>query len=140
MKKKKTIVIKDSLLRMVRNNFRHVLILESNKRHKEIVDRYIAIERDLNGNLRDLSVEEKRNVIELSTLSNHVSQGLIKSICVCSKCQAVESDMTYNPTFKEWYCVDCFNDLRDMYFSEKPLMMQEGDWDEGMEKFHRSFL
>ncbi len=140
MKKKKTIVIKDSLLQKIRNNFRRVLILESNERCGKIIDRYIAIEHDSNGSLRDLSTEEERKLIDLCTISNHLSQKLTESICVCSKCQAVDKDMTYNPMFKKWYCVDCFNELRDIYFIEKPLMVQEGDWDESMEKYHRSFL
>jgi len=139
MKKKRTIVIKDSLLREVRNSFRRILILESNKRHGQVVDRYIAIERDSNGNLRDLSTEEQRKVIDLSTFSNHLSQKLTDSICACGSCNAVDKDMTYNPTLKKWYCVDCFNELRDMYFNEKPLMEQEDGWDGSMEYFFRSF-
>lgn len=139
MKEKKTIVIKDSLLRRIRNNFRRILILETSKRRGRIRDRRIAIEHDLSGDLRDLSTEEKRKVIDLCTLSNHLSQGLTESICVCSKCQAIDKDMTYNSTFKKWYCVDCFNGLRDIYFREKPLMVQEGDWDAFNEKFFRSF-
>ena len=139
MKKKKTIVIKDSLLREVRNNFRCILILETSKRHGRIRDRRIAIERDSNGNLRDLSTEEQRKVIDLCALSGHLSQKLTDSICFCGDCHAVDKNMTHNPTLKKWYCVDCFNDLRDMYFNEKPLMVQEDSWDGSMEYFFRSF-
>lgn len=139
MKKKRTIVIKDSLLRKIRNNFRHTLILESSKRRGEVVDRRIAIEHDSNGNLRDLSTEEQRKVIDLCALSGHLSQKLTDSICFCGSCHAIDKDMTYNPTLKRWYCVDCFNELRDMYFSEKPLMVQEDGWDGSMEYFFRSF-
>lgn len=139
MKKKKTIVIKSSLLKQVRNNLRHILILESNKRGGEIVDKYIAIEHDSNGNLRDLSAEEQRKVIDLCAFSGHLSEKLRGSICVCSSCHAVDKGMTYNPTIKIWYCVDCFNELRDIYFHEKPLMVEEEGWDGSMEYFFRSF-
>lgn len=132
-------LFKDSLLQKIRNNFRRILILETSKRHGKIRDRHIAIEHDSNGNLRDLSTEEERKLIDLCTLSNHLSQRLTESICICSRCQVVDKDMTYNPAFKKWYYVDCFNELWDIYFSEKPLMVQEGGWDAGMKYFFRSF-
>ena len=139
MKKKKSIVIKNSSLRKIRNNFRRILILESNKRGSEIVDRYIAIEHDSKGNLRDLSTKEERKVIDLCARSGYLSDKLRDSICVCASCHAADKDMTYNPTIKRWYCVDCFNEFRDTYFHEKPLMVEEEDWDGSMEYFFRSF-
>ncbi len=139
MKKKKTIVIKNSSLQKIRNNFRRILILESNRRSGKITDSRRAIEHDPDGNLRELSTEEQRRVINLCTKSNYLSDKLRDSICVCGSCHAVDKDMTFNPTIKRWYCVDCFNELRDMYFHEKPLMVEEDDWDGSMEYFFRSF-
>jgi len=139
MKKKKTIVIKNSSLRKIRNFLRRILILESNKRSGEVIDRRIAIEQDSSGNLRDLSTEEQRKVIDLCAFSGHLSKKLRDSICFCGSCHTVDKDMVYNTTIKRWYCVDCFNEFRDTYFNEKPLMMEEEDWDESMEYFFRSF-
>ena len=140
MKKKKSIVIKNSSLQKIRNNFRRILILESNKRSGKITDSRRAIEQDSNGNLRDLSAKEQRKVIDLCARSGYLSDKLKDSICVCGTCHAVDKDMTYNPTIKSWYCVDCFNEFRDTYFHQKPLMVEEDDWDGSMEYFFRSFV
>jgi hypothetical protein len=139
MNKKKVIVVRSTILQRFRNNLRRILILESSKRRGEVLDEYLFIEHS-NGALQSLSPEEERKVIKLSSLSNHISQVLRASICVCSKCQSTDRSMAYNPTFKKWYCLQCFKDLREIYFNEKPLMIQEGTWNDGMEIFHRSFL
>ena len=140
MKKKRSIIIKSSSLRKIRNDLRRILVLESNKRRGEVINRRIAIQQDSSGNLRDLSDEERMKLIKLCTRSNHLSETLTNSICVCEKCHAVDKDMAYNPTVKRWFCVDCFNALKDIYYQEKPLMQEEEDWDENMEYFFRSFV
>lgn len=139
MKKKKTIVIKSSSLRKIRNALRRILILESNKRSGGVIDERIAIEQDSSGNLRDLSAKERRKVIDLCARSGHLSDKLRDSICVCDSCHAADKNMTYNPTIKRWYCVDCFTEFRDTYLHKKPLMVEEEDWDGSMEYFFKSF-
>jgi hypothetical protein len=139
MKKKRSIIIKSPPLKEIRNVLRRILILESNKRSGEVIDERIAIEQDSSGNLRDLSPKDDRKLIDLCARSGHLSDKLTDSICVCGSCHAVDKDMTYNPTIKKWYCVDCFNEFRDTYIHEKPLMVEEDDWDGSMEYFFRSF-
>ncbi len=140
MKKSKKIVIGNPLLQRIRNNFRLVLVLESNRRLELIADKRLAIEQGSDGKIRDLSAEEKKEVLELCTFSSYLSELLRSSICVCGMCPATDKDMEYNPTLKRWYCLNCFKDLQSTYIREKPLMLLTDDWDESMEHFFSSFF
>ena len=100
MKKEKTIIIKDSRLRRIRDAFRIILRLW-------VSDVYKVIQ---NENKDTLLIRQK-----LSDLRSVLE----KSICYCRLCGRGDQDMAYIPSMTQWICVECnskriyFNNLKN---------------------------
>jgi len=77
---------------------------------------------------------------KLSDLKYALKSSLQKSTIECPACSAIDRDMRYNPTINQWYCVDCFKLIGDMYYetmAKKEMGHFVGrDYDE---EFARSF-
>ena len=57
----------------------------------------------------------------IEKLSHQIQENrrqLYASIIVCPVCFKTDKDMTYNPTRKEWYCIDCYVKLRKEFAEE----------------------
>lgn len=104
MKKKRSIIIKTPQLRKFRNNLRALYFQVSKIRIHQLREerRKAYKEKDP---VR-FTIESKKNALDSS---------FHKSICYCSKCYAFDKDMTYNPLMKEWFCVDCYQELHEYY-------------------------
>ncbi len=98
MKRRRAIVIKDPLLRKIRNGFRGLF------RHWAS-DLGIAI-----------NLSESSNTIEATKRLEEISQVIRRSICYCRDCGRVDEDMVYVPEMKEWICVEC--DSKMSYFKK----------------------
>ena len=112
MKKEKTIVVRDPKLRKIRDNLRTILILESGAREEEITAQKRKILFDKDGNAQTLTVKEERKAIKLSLEYRKYLFSMRDSICFCQLCHSTDKDMSYNPKFKQWFCVDCSKDLK----------------------------
>ncbi len=116
MKRKKTIVIKNPQLRRFRNNLRLVLLKAVSDKWYPITEEIRGLTYKEDGTPRDFIdmdeihfLNEKRN--ELDSLSSD-------SICKCATCNVADKDMTFNPYFKAWFCVDCYKINRSYYRKE----------------------
>ncbi|MBA7520555.1 hypothetical protein ES705_12651 [subsurface metagenome] len=45
---------------------------------------------------------------ELSSQENNLRFAYKASIIKCPVCMSIDKDMTYNPVFKKWYCIECY--------------------------------
>lgn len=105
VKKKRTISIKDSKLRKIRNSLREIISKAS-----------VSYERELIQKKSNLSIETDKE--ELKTLAgkrDEIHSALNKSICICPVCKSRTSDMTFNPYLKAWFCVECYEKNRQFY-------------------------
>lgn len=116
MKKKRTIIIKNSHLKIIRANLRDLI-------HNAVIKKIDNFK--LNG---------------LYAEANKLFQKKKESICQCFVCGNGKRDMTYNPSIKAWFCNKCFQTSRDFYFK----MMQKksagenlGDFDE---QYYATFI
>lgn len=117
MKKERTIIIRDSKLRKIRNNLRMILILESVARRKVISARRRKIRFDKNGSLRSLTTKEKEKICRLSLEGRKYLFSMRESICFCELCHSTDRDMSYLPRFKQWYCVNCCKEIENEILS-----------------------
>jgi len=102
MNRKKTVKINDPRIRKIRNNLRNLWIEFAKELRQKLEDREDEILEGIqDGDLMDINQRKQ----DLSII-------LEKSICKCYNCFRTDSDMTYNPTEKAWFCVDCYNDMR----------------------------
>ena len=90
MKVKRTIIIRNQHLRRLRNNLRSLIITACSIEKSKSLD--IG-----NGD------EDKFWAIETP---------LRESILLCPACFQTDKDMTYNPVRKEWYCTECYAELK----------------------------
>ncbi len=140
MRKRKTIIIRDPKLRRIRNNLREVLIHEIVKREEKIFARKKKILYDEIGRFHDLNDKENNEVQRLNLEFRDYVFLLRDSICFCQGCRAADKDMSYNPTLKKWYCIDCCKEFQEEYKERRPFRIQEDDWDWNTEIFYRSFF
>jgi len=103
MKKKRTICIKDSKLRKIRDNFRDLWLEWGTKLWKELFDERNAIEHHENGTLKnpkEWSKEEKAKIFTLARKISELRSFENASICMCTVCNKGGRDMTFNPVDK----------------------------------------
>jgi hypothetical protein len=98
MKKRRTIIIKNPLLRKVRNSLRGLFRLWAS-------DLKIAI--SLSDAAASLEAREKLSDLDLI---------IRRSICYCRDCGNVDEDMVYVPELAEWICINC--DSKREYFKK----------------------
>ena len=109
MKKKKTIIIKDSHLRKIRDNLRVVIDCAINNE----VSRFWNLMRQI-----DRSTDEGR-VQYFALMRQRDALGTMKkdSIIQCAACNfGIDRDVRFNPFDKAWYCIECYDLIRDQYY------------------------
>lgn len=103
MKKKRTVSIKNPRLSKIRNGFRTILL-------------EIAKEQwfDYHAN-----VVRKGGSRMFDRLKQELDKTVSNSICECHRCVAADKDMTYNPVDGAWYCVDCYDEMKQWTAKKK---------------------
>jgi hypothetical protein len=104
-KKKKTIIIKDEKLRKIRNNLRKLWIIAA------------VTEKSKYTKLKKEAIEAGEKVEVLKELSDkwwEIEHPLRRSICECSICFKKDRDMVFNPHYKSWQCVKCYEFNHDL--------------------------
>ncbi|TXT59499.1 MAG: hypothetical protein BAJALOKI2v1_200012 [Promethearchaeota archaeon] len=101
MRQKKTIRIKNPKLIKIRNNLRTLWIEFSKDLRRKLDEKEERI----------LDSSEEGDLMEISHKKQEISLILEKSICKCYNCFRTNTDMTYNPLEKAWFCVDCYKDI-----------------------------
>jgi hypothetical protein len=101
MKKERTIVIKNSFLRNLRNNLRNILIEAIWLKIENLKEK----ERKLDDKYDDpFEIDEYwENRAKIQDLD----QTRINSITSCQLCTSSENDMVYIPENEAWYCTEC---------------------------------
>jgi len=99
MKKEKKIVIKNPILRTLRNNLRIIIIRAVQNREFELMDLRHTLDYGEERDNIDKEMEKIRNALN-------------SSICLCYNCSSKENDMVYIPFFEEWYCTDCYKTIK----------------------------
>ena len=96
MKKKESIVIRDPLLRLIRDNLRTIIKLAVKKEMsrllaegEEFLERYFDLKRMLKA-----------------------------SILQCPACFKGDKDMTFEPSTREWYCSECYVMMKEAFEQE----------------------
>ncbi|MHA2394177.1 MAG: hypothetical protein ACXAEX_19760 [Promethearchaeota archaeon] len=102
LKHEKKIIIRNELLRKIRNNLRQILI-RSVYDEIEILRNYASLYDDWS----ELSSEEQKESTHLQAIKHELFSLLSNSICVCPLCTQQDKDMVYIPDHKMWYCTEC---------------------------------
>lgn len=113
MKKKRTIILRNPRL-------------QKSRQWNLLNDIYTKIRFDnfdKDPKVRDLSIEEERQVKELRGQMSAIDRVLDYSICKCTVCSAWDKNMTYNPVTKRWFCVDCYQQLQADYKGTKKSIL-----------------
>ncbi len=109
MKCKREVRIKDPRLRVLRNNLREILYFEWDRRGSRIIQaqsHVLDTELSRNEKLKlheDLEEEYGRN------------RKLMKSsIVMCGWCHHKDRDAIYNPSNRQWFCPDCYDEHKEV--------------------------
>jgi len=95
MKKRRAIIIKNPLLRKIRNGFRGLF------RHWAS-DLRIAI-----------NSSESANTLGARKKLSDIDKIIRRSICYCGDCGRVDKDMVYVSEMEEWICVECDSKMKN---------------------------
>lgn len=105
MKYKKEIRIGDPHLQSIRNNLREVLWLEWDKRGLNIKKAQLHMLDS------ELSQEEKLALHDSLESEYKLNKRLIKpSIIMCGWCHQRNKDAIFNPSNRQWFCPDCYQE------------------------------
>ena len=120
MKKRKSIRIKNPTLKKIRNELRNLLFSAKSAKIHEILDKKQELQQtegfwdENHPNYKTLHKKTQ----ELSIQENKLSSAFSKSIIFCPVCMKMDKDMTYNPYYEEWYCMECYEANRVFYIEE----------------------
>ena len=114
MKKKRTISIKDSHLRKIRNNLRSLLIQVCGHEQGRLQEEEENV-KNTPGYYESDSPKLLNRVKELNDQFWSIERPLRASILLCPACFQSDKDMTFNPVLKTWYCTDCYAKLKKGY-------------------------
>ena len=110
MNKKREIIIKNPILRKVRNNFREVIFKACSARQKKIHEK----KQELGLNISSYEDDEYgRLSSELSRQWWAIERPLRTSILYCPVCGQIDKDMVFNPIREKWYCTECYKILQN---------------------------
>ncbi len=139
MKKKKTIVIKDSKLKKIRNNLRVSVIQGANSQLKLYFDERHRLSTDLNGNIREISESKKARTVKLTRKMSEINRNIDASIIRCPACRKIDRDMKFNLELKQWFCSKCYKDMCELYYE---WQRKEGKvvFDNFDEEYYKTFL
>jgi len=140
MKDKRTIIIRNSKLRKVRNSFRFLFIRMNDKRWEAYHNEQHKLLRDKEGNLRNMSASKKTRFREIQEELDKITKAIRGSICQCAGCGSSEEDMTFNLTLEEWFCVNCYKGMGTYYCEQKEARAKGLVHDDFNEEFYKSFI
>ncbi|MFX1298508.1 MAG: DUF2695 domain-containing protein [Promethearchaeota archaeon] len=103
MKKHRRIIIRNELLRNVRNNLRTIILKALNHQLSIIQEKQEKFFDDV-AELGDIPDE----LAILEEQKQSLNRAFNKSICICSVCQKLDKDMVYTTKAEEWFCIDCY--------------------------------
>ncbi len=105
MKLKREISIKSHRLRAIRNNLREILYLEWDKRSRAIIH--------AKSDLLDIKPFQEEKFDELQEKLGENDIIIMPSIIVCGWCHHRDKDAIYNPSNRQWFCPDCYNEHKE---------------------------
>ena len=111
MKDKRAIIIKDSKLQRIRNNFRSLFASAVNDRWNRLFDEMGKLRYTQEGVRRPISKFSADELVKFRALQKNQNEltGLLnRSICSCIVCGKGERDMVYNKPYNSWYCTECY--------------------------------
>lgn len=112
MKHKREIRIKSLRLQALRNDLREILWLEWDGRARAI----IRAQSELFGTgLSQSEVLKFRRGLEAELGENRII--MKSSIVMCGWCHHRDKDAIYNPSNRQWFCPDCYNEHREEILS-----------------------
>lgn len=140
MKDKRTIIVRNSKLRKVRNSFRFLFIRMNDKRWEAYHSEQHELLRDKEGKLRNMSASKKARFRIIQEGLDKITKTIRSSICQCAACGSSEEDMTFNSILEEWFCVDCYKGMGDYYYEQKEERAKGLVHDDFNEEFYKSFI
>lgn len=146
MKKKRTIRIRNPQLRKVRNQLRLLLIKAESVESMRLLEEMDALDRHKDGTIKsidDLSPEELKRFRTLQKSESENRRIVRASICQCATCRQADKDMTFNPAYNMWFCVDCYAKTGEFYKQVLQERTEKGvsreDYDDFDEDYFKSF-
>lgn len=111
MKIERTISIKNRKLLTIRNNFRKIFLYAIIDEQEILHNKERKIYFDENGIYRSsetLTELEKADLAEYQNSWWNLERLKRRSICFCSVCNKIDSDMTYLSPSIGWVCINCY--------------------------------
>jgi DNA-directed RNA polymerase specialized sigma subunit len=102
MKKERTIIIKNPILRNLRDNLRKIWIRAIWRE----VDR-LEEKRNEYPTLSKATSSERKEILEIKATIQDLNELELNSIAYCQLCTSFKNDMVYIPENKAWYCTEC---------------------------------
>lgn len=88
----------------------------------QLLDEEKKIHHYKNGDYKpssELTDEEIEVISKINDELIKVRNLVDKSICKCRRCVQSDQDMTYNPQDGAWYCVECYEEMRQWTAKKK---------------------
>ncbi|MHA1669408.1 MAG: hypothetical protein ACTSV5_02395 [Promethearchaeota archaeon] len=124
--KKRRISISDPRLKFIRDTLRYVLVSKA----KELRSSIIA---------ESLKEKDKEILKDLRKKEMEMSDIIYASICSYASCHAIDKDMIFNPSVKQWFCPDCYEMMANEYRIRKGARILGEDYDDFHEEYYKSF-
>lgn len=125
MRKKRIVAYREERIKKIAFNLRQLL--------RDVVIDYDSYLGGLNSNSWLQDDKEKSYLIQQQR--GHLMSALRKSICMCPRCRKSDRDMIFNLGLKEWWCMQCYREMRDCYYEQKSLFSEEGE-----EEYYKTFV
>ena len=122
MKKKKIIAYRTEKIKKVAIGLRELIRKATMKRESEL------------GELDTWKQQNKRKSQSIQQQRYKLLEELGKSICKCPRCRQSDRDMIFNPFLEEWWCAQCYQDMKNSYYEDKSLFSEEGE-----EEYYKTF-
>jgi len=117
LKKKRTILIKNPCLKRIRNNLRSLVIQACGSEQGRLLE-----EEEKLKTIPDYYKNHPPGLLKQAKKLNDqywaIERPLRASILLCPACFQSDKDMTYNPVRKEWYCTECYAELKKGFTEE----------------------
>ncbi len=117
MEHKKEIKVMDPRLRAIRNNLREIIYLRWDQEGLQLIQ---AQSHLLDAHLS----QEEKLLIHLQLEENFKqNRNLMKnSIIMCGWCHQRDKDAIYNPSNRQWFCPDCYNEHEEEIINKTSIV------------------
>jgi len=84
-------------------------------------------------------MKNKNKARIIQSQKEELYNALDKSICRFPSCKRSDRDMVFNSVIQEWWCTQCYQEMREYYYKKKEFLDRGGFVGDFNEKYYKTF-